>query len=74
MKEIVMQKEIKELIIEGIHDMRELVTSLINSGYEVTITPVYEELDKNSRYRPVRPRIKHYLVSVGEKMGEGEEQ
>lgn len=60
----------KKLIIEHMEDVHPLIESLLFSGYELSITPVYEEPEKDRRpsYHRLRPRIKHYVVEVGEKL------
>lgn len=60
----------KKLIIEHMEGVHSLMESLLLSGYELSITPVYEEpkKDRLTSYHIPIPRIKHYVVEIGEKL------
>lgn len=62
-------KENQELQIKDMQGLCNLMDSLINSGYELQMYPVYEEPDeKRPTYgRRFRPLIDHYVVKIGEK-------
>lgn len=62
----------KKLIIEQMGELVEITQGLLWSGYEVSITPVYEEPEKEDRRyrgpRSVRGRIEHFVIEIGEKI------
>ena len=61
------------LKIESMNALHSLMESLVQSGYDIRITPVHEipecEKDRAKRipsYKPY-PRLKHYTVEIGDK-------
>lgn len=62
----------KKLIIENMGEVVEITQGLLWSGYEVSITPVYEEPEKENRGyrgpRHVRARVDHFAIDIGEKI------
>lgn len=65
----------KEVKIENMNRLCMLMDSLVTSGYDLHITPVYKELSEEEKKRAERhnytpiPRHDHYLVEIGDKHG-----
>lgn len=65
----------KTLKIEHMSELVLLMESLVRSGYDLHITPVYDipshEKDRAKRMEDytARPRLKHYTVEIGDMYG-----